>query len=53
MAAVMEPYRHLHQQMLTADAGACAFYERCGFVRAGATVPLWIYAGDDHSTACD
>jgi GNAT superfamily N-acetyltransferase len=51
MAAVMEPYHHLHQQMLTADAGACAFYERCGFVRAGSTVPLWIYAGDDHSAA--
>jgi len=48
MKAVMAPYKNLHQQMLTADAQAQAFYEGCGFERAGRTVPLWIYAGDDH-----
>jgi hypothetical protein len=24
------------------------FYQRCGFVRAGHTEPMWIYAGYDH-----
>ena len=23
-------------------------YEKCGFVRAGKTEPMWIYTGDDH-----
>lgn len=37
-----------HQHMLVADAKAQAFYEQRGFTRAGATVPMWIYAGGDH-----
>ena len=41
-------YEGFHMQMLTADAEAVAFYERMGFSRAGQTVPMWIYAGDEH-----
>lgn len=41
-------YRGLHQHMLIADQDAVAFYERCGFRRAGTTQPMWIYGGDDH-----
>ena len=40
-------YPGFHQQMLIAEPGAAAFYERCGFKRAGATTPMWIYAGGD------
>lgn len=48
MEAMATRYAGFHQQMLTADADAVAFYERLGFERAGATVPMWIYAGDEH-----
>ncbi|MGL6313889.1 GNAT family N-acetyltransferase [Vibrio sp. WXL103] len=41
-------YRSFHQQMLTADKAAVAFYQTLGFERAGETEPMWIYAGDDH-----
>ncbi len=41
-------YAEFHQQMLTADADAVKFYERHGFSRAGRTVPMWVYDGDDH-----
>lgn len=41
-------YRGLHQHMLVADQNAVAFYERCGFQRAGSTQPMWIYSGGDH-----
>lgn len=40
-------YEEFHQHMLVADGPAVGFYERVGFVRAGSTVPMWIYAGDD------
>lgn len=41
-------YEGFHQQVLVADGKAVAFYEKCGFERAGETVPMWIYAGNDH-----
>ena len=41
-------YDSLHMHMLVADSEAIAFYEKCGFTRAGKTEPMWIYAGDDH-----
>ena len=41
-------YRDMHQHVLMADGDAIAFYERCGFVRAGRTQSMWIYAGTDH-----
>jgi GNAT superfamily N-acetyltransferase len=41
-------YEGFHQQILVADGKAIAFYEKCGFERAGETVPMWIYAGIDH-----
>jgi hypothetical protein len=34
--------------MLTADGKAIRFYESLGFVRAGKTEPMWIYAGTEH-----
>lgn len=48
MSRLSEPYAGFHQQMLTADIEAVAFYERIGFVRAGETVPMWVYDGDEH-----
>jgi len=48
MQALQEIYRGFHQQMLTADGEAIAFYESMGFQRAGKTEPMWIYAGDEH-----
>ncbi|NHZ33187.1 GNAT family N-acetyltransferase [Massilia rubra] len=41
-------YAGFHQQMLTADGDAIAFYESLGFTRAGRTAPMWIYAGTEH-----
>lgn len=48
MQAMLARYDSFHQLMLTADGEAQAFYERLGFTRAGRTVPMWIYAGQDH-----
>jgi GNAT superfamily N-acetyltransferase len=48
MAALQERYQGVHQQMLTADGKAIEFYRKMGFVRAGKTEPMWIYAGNDH-----
>ena len=48
MAAMLEKYAGFHQQMLTADGRAIAFYQSLGFVRAGKTEPMWVYAGDEH-----
>jgi len=38
----------MHMQMLVADGEAIAFYQKCGFIRAGKTQPMWIYEGEDH-----
>lgn len=48
MAAMLARYRDFHQLMLSADGDAVAFYEAMGFTRAGRTVSMWIYAGNDH-----
>jgi GNAT superfamily N-acetyltransferase len=48
MRELIEKYSDFHQQMLTADADAADFYQALGFERAGRTVPMWIYAGDEH-----
>ncbi|HWK07607.1 MAG TPA: GNAT family N-acetyltransferase [Puia sp.] len=45
---MQEKYGHFHMQMLTADGRAIDFYQKMGFVRAGHTEPMWIYAGDEH-----
>lgn len=41
-------YAGFHQQVVMADGRAIQFYRKCGFVRAGKTEPMWIYAGNDH-----
>ena len=48
MAALAKKYSGFHQQMLTADGDSIGFYERFGYVRAGRTVPMWIYSGTEH-----
>ncbi|WP_440876765.1 GNAT family N-acetyltransferase [Thalassotalea sp. PLHSN55] len=48
MDALQTVYNGFHQQMLTADGEAIAFYQALGFERAGNTEPMWIYAGDEH-----
>ena len=48
MAAMQSIYSHYHQQMLTADGEAVAFYQAMGFERAGETVAMWVYSGSDH-----
>jgi GNAT superfamily N-acetyltransferase len=49
MEAMLDRYAGFHQMMLTADGGAIDFYRALGFERAGATEPMWIYAGTEHS----
>lgn len=48
MKAMLQRYAGFHQLMLTADGDAIEFYRSLGFERAGKTVPMWVYAGDDH-----
>lgn len=48
MQTLSENYAGLHQQMLTADEASVSFYESLGFERAGKTVPMWVYAGNEH-----
>ena len=48
LQALQTVYSGYHQQMLVADGKAIEFYESAGFVRAGKTEPMWIYAGGDH-----
>ena len=48
MVAMLQKYAGFHQQMLTADGRAIAFYQSLGFVRAGNTEPMWVYADDEH-----
>ncbi len=47
MQAMFDRYESFHQQMLTAVVDAVGFYEQVGFERAGQTVPMWIYEGND------
>jgi ribosomal protein S18 acetylase RimI-like enzyme len=48
MQMLMARYDGFHQHMLVADGRAIEFYRKCGFERAGQTVPMWIYGGRDH-----
>ncbi|MCH6258520.1 GNAT family N-acetyltransferase [Puniceicoccaceae bacterium K14] len=48
MRRLQAKYKSFHQQMLTADQHATAFYANLGFRRAGKTEPMWIYGGNDH-----
>jgi GNAT superfamily N-acetyltransferase len=48
MAVFQKRYASFHQQMLTADVDAVGFYESMGFQRAGKTVPMWVYDGNEH-----
>jgi len=48
MKLMQKKYGTFHQQMLTADGNAVQFYNKCGFEKAGKTVPMWIYQGTDH-----
>lgn len=48
MIELQSKYRDFHQQMLTADGKAIAFYKSVGFERAGETEPMWVYAGTEH-----
>ena len=48
MEAMQSVYSSFHQQMLTADGEAIEFYKALGFVRAGKTEPMWVYAGTEH-----
>ncbi|HEY9814589.1 MAG TPA: GNAT family N-acetyltransferase [Candidatus Obscuribacterales bacterium] len=48
MDILKQRYEGMHMHMLVADSEAIAFYEQCGFTRAGNTESMWIYADDDH-----
>jgi len=48
MQMLLKRYAGFHQHMLAADGRALGFYRKCGFVRAGKTESMWIYAGHDH-----
>ncbi len=48
MKMLMARYRGFHQQALLADGRAIDFYKKLGFLRAGATEPLWIFDGREH-----
>ncbi|CAL2085006.1 Acetyltransferase (GNAT) domain-containing protein [Tenacibaculum sp. 190524A05c] len=43
-----EKYNDFHMQMLTADGKAIDFYKKMGFEKAGETMPMWIYNGNEH-----
>ncbi|MCG3863405.1 MULTISPECIES: GNAT family N-acetyltransferase [unclassified Photobacterium] len=48
MEAMLSVYSGFHQQMLTADGEAIAFYQALGFERAGKTESMWVYEGTEH-----
>ncbi len=48
MSRMMTKYADFHQQTLLAVADAADFYEKAGFKRTDAVVPMWIYDGGDH-----
>ena len=48
MLALLQRYAGFHQKVLTADGKAIGLYQSLGFVRAGTTEPMWIYAGKEH-----
>jgi hypothetical protein len=48
MGRLKQYYEGFHWHMLIAELAAVEFYEKMGFIRAGKTVPMWIYAGSEH-----
>lgn len=40
-------YEGFHQQVILAVGETAPFYEKCGFRRAGAMAPMWIYSGGE------
>ena len=48
MELLQRRYASFHQQMLNADKDAIGFYKSLGFERAGKTVPMWIYSGNEN-----
>ena len=48
MKRLMSRYRGFHQHILIADAKAASFYRKCGFVRAGKTISMWVFKGGEH-----
>ena len=48
MERLQKDYAGFHSQILVSDQAAIEFYKSCGFSKAGQTVPMWIYEGDDH-----
>ncbi|MCA9578180.1 MAG: hypothetical protein KC492_38390 [Myxococcales bacterium] len=45
---VIGPIEDAEVIVLTADGDPIAFYASVGFERAGNTVPMWMYAGNEH-----
>lgn len=45
---LQDRYQGFHMQMLTADGKAVDFYQKVGFERAGETIPMWKYDGEEH-----
>jgi GNAT superfamily N-acetyltransferase len=48
LAILKKRYEDFHMHILVADFEAIAFYEKCGFTRAGKTEAMWIYSESDH-----
>lgn len=48
MGEMKNIYSEFHMQMLTADKDASMFYQKMGFEKAGDTIPMWKYEGDEH-----
>ena len=60
MQMLMARYNGFHQHMLVADGRAIEFYRKCGFERAGKTVPrnellrsVWGYDSDTLTRTVD
>ena len=43
-----EKYKDFHMPMLPADGQAIYFYKKVDFEKAGETMPMWIYTGNEH-----
>lgn len=48
MSRMLTKYADFHQQTILAVADVAGFYEKAGFKRTDAVVPMWIYDGGDH-----
>ncbi len=48
MQAMLFKYKDFHQKILVAEHQAIKFYQSMGFVRAGQTEPMWIYASTEY-----